>query len=38
MPDFKKLTMLQSELEGDYRTAHSRLITNRHARVGQMRG
>jgi ABC-type uncharacterized transport system fused permease/ATPase subunit len=28
MPDFKKLTMLQSELEGDYRTAHSRLITN----------
>lgn len=28
MPDFKRLTMMQSELEGDYRTAHSRLIAN----------
>lgn len=28
MPNFKKLTEVQSELEGNYRTCHSRLIAN----------
>jgi ATP-binding cassette subfamily D (ALD) long-chain fatty acid import protein len=27
-PNFKRLTEQQSELEGNYRTAHSRLIAN----------
>ena len=28
MPNFKKMTEEQSELEGNYRTCHSRLIAN----------